>query len=46
MINRANEMGITVKELAEQYISEYKKDAAGLNVMPPDSSSARDGKHR
>ncbi|HIZ16345.1 MAG TPA: cysteine--tRNA ligase [Firmicutes bacterium] len=36
MINRANEMGITVKELAEKYISEYKKDAAGLNVMPPD----------
>lgn len=38
MINRANEMGISVKELAEKYISEYKKDAAGLNVMPPDAA--------
>ncbi len=38
MINRANEMGISVKELAEKYIAEYQKDAAGLNVMPPDAA--------
>lgn len=36
MINSANSLGISVKELAEKYIAEYKKDAGGLNVMPPD----------
>ncbi|MFA7636749.1 MAG: cysteine--tRNA ligase [Monoglobales bacterium] len=32
MINKANEMGITVKELAEIYIAEYFKDAQGLGI--------------
>ena len=32
MINKANELGITVKELAEQYIKEYFTDAEGLNI--------------
>lgn len=32
MINRANEEGITVKELAERYISEYYKDADALGI--------------
>lgn len=32
MINKANEMGITVKELADQYIEEYFKDADGLGI--------------
>ncbi len=32
MINKANELGITVKELADQYIDEYFKDADGLGI--------------
>ena len=32
MINRANEENITVKELADRFISEYFKDAKGLSV--------------
>ncbi len=32
MINKANEMGITVKELADCYIEEYFKDADGLGI--------------
>lgn len=32
MINKANEMGITVKELADTYIEEYFKDADGLGI--------------
>lgn len=32
MINKANELGITVAELAEQYISEYFTDAKGLGI--------------
>ena len=32
MINKANELGITVKELGEQYIAEYFKDAEGLGI--------------
>lgn len=36
MIKRANSEGVTVKELAEKFIAEYKKDAAGLNVMDAD----------
>ena len=32
MINRANEEGITVKELAERFIGEYFIDAKGLGV--------------
>ncbi len=34
LINRAKEENTTVPELAEKYIAEYKKDAAGLNVRP------------
>lgn len=32
MINKANQEGITVKELAEQYIAEYFTDAEGLGI--------------
>lgn len=32
MINKANELGITVKELADQYIGEYFVDAKGLGI--------------
>lgn len=32
MIRKANELGITVKELADQYIAEYFTDAQGLNI--------------
>ncbi len=32
MINKANELGITVKDLADQYIAEYFKDADGLGI--------------
>lgn len=32
MINKANEMGITVKELADKYIDEYFTDANGLGI--------------
>ncbi len=32
MINKANDLGITVAELAEQYIAEYFKDADGLGI--------------
>lgn len=32
IIKRANEEGITSAEVAEKYIEEYKKDAAGLGV--------------
>ena len=32
MINKANELGITVKELADEYIAEYFKDAKGLGI--------------
>ncbi len=34
MINKANELGITVKELADQYIDEYFTDAKGLGIRP------------
>ena len=32
MINKANEEGITVRELADRYIAEYFRDADGLNI--------------
>ena len=32
MINRANKEGITVKELADRFIGEYKVDAQGLGI--------------
>ncbi len=34
MINRANREGITVKELGDRFIEEYKKDAAALGIRP------------
>ena len=34
MIRRANEEGITVKELGDRFIEEYKKDAAALGIRP------------
>ncbi len=35
MIKRANEEGITIKELADRFIGEYYTDADGLNVKRP-----------
>lgn len=37
MINRANEEGITVKELGERFIGEYFKDADALGVTRADA---------
>ena len=34
MIRRANEEGITVKELADRFIAEYYKDAGALGIRP------------
>ena len=34
MIRRANEEGITVKELGERFINEYFIDARGLGIRP------------
>lgn len=34
MIKRANEEGITVKELGERFIAEYFKDAQALGIRP------------
>ena len=34
MIRRANEEGITVKELGDRFIEEYKKDASALGIHP------------
>lgn len=36
MINRANELGITVTELADRYIEAYLADAEALGVEPAD----------
>ncbi len=36
MINRANEQGITVPELAERFIKAYEEDVAALRVRPAD----------
>lgn len=36
LIKKANEEGITVPEVAERYINEYRTDAHGLNVMDAD----------
>ena len=36
IIKRANEEGVSSKEIAEKYIGEYEKDAAGLNSRPAD----------
>ena len=36
IIRRANEEGVDASVISERYIAEYKKDAAGLNVMPAD----------
>ncbi|WP_195277340.1 cysteine--tRNA ligase [Anaerotruncus rubiinfantis] len=34
LINKANEEGITVKEVAERYIKEYLTDTEGLGIRP------------
>ncbi len=34
LINKANEEGITVKEVAERYIAEYLTDTEGLGIRP------------
>lgn len=34
MIQRANREGITVEELGDRFIEEYKKDAEGLGIRP------------
>lgn len=34
IIKRANQENASCKEISEKYIQEYKKDAAGLNIMP------------
>jgi len=34
IIKRANQENTSCKEISEKYIQEYKKDAAGLNIMP------------
>lgn len=34
LINKANEEGITVKEVAERYIKEYLTDTKGLGIRP------------
>ena len=36
MINRANEEGITVKELADRFIQAYEEDVGALRVRPAD----------
>ena len=36
MIRRANQEGITVKELGDRFIEEYYKDAAALGIRPAD----------
>ena len=36
IIRKANEEGVDSSVISERYIAEYKKDAAGLNVMPAD----------
>ncbi|MBR3843939.1 MAG: cysteine--tRNA ligase [Clostridia bacterium] len=36
LIKKANEEGITVPQVAERYIEEYRTDAHGLNVMDAD----------
>lgn len=36
MIKKANEEGVTVRELADRYIAEYYKDADALGVKRAD----------
>ncbi|MBD3350927.1 MAG: cysteine--tRNA ligase [Candidatus Lokiarchaeota archaeon] len=36
MINRSNELGISIKKLAKKYIDEYEDVMLKLNVIPPD----------
>ncbi|OGV28934.1 MAG: cysteine--tRNA ligase [Legionellales bacterium RIFCSPHIGHO2_12_FULL_35_11] len=37
IINRANELGISIHELTEKYIYEMHADEKALNILPPDS---------
>lgn len=36
LINKANEEGVTVKEVAQRYIGEYLTDTEGLGIRPAD----------
>ena len=36
LINKANEEGVTVREVAERYIGEYLTDTEGLGIRPAD----------
>ena len=36
VIRAANAQGITIEELTDHFIGEYEKDAAALNITPPD----------
>ncbi len=36
IINRANELGVDPREIAQKYIEEYRQDMASLNVQRPD----------
>ncbi len=37
MIKKANELGISIGELADKYIPLFKEDLAGLNIIPADT---------
>lgn len=41
MINKANEEGVTVKEIAERYIEAFMEDAKGLNLYDYDTINPR-----
>ena len=40
MIRRANEEGVTVKELGDRFIAEYYRDAQALGISQPSSWAA------
>ena len=46
IINKANEEGVTAKEIAERYIDEYLTDTEGLGIRPADHPPAGDRDHR
>ncbi len=45
MIKRANEEGITVKELGERFIAEYFKDAQAIDIYKSYNSPESNGKY-
>jgi cysteinyl-tRNA synthetase len=38
IINRANQRGVSTRELAEKYTASYKEDMESLNIEPPDEN--------